>query len=114
MSLPVGHWPLSNLDGAQLLVVCAGEAEAALLPVAPGAARAQAVRGRRDGGGPRTRLVNHGDLHAVGLEGLLVHKLVVLQRVGGATAGRGGWREEGRENMLLMNHSITAPTGSDE
>lgn len=81
--LPVGHWPLSDLDGAQLLVVCAGEAEAVLLPVAPGAARAQAVRGRRDGGGPRTRLVYHRDLHAVCLEGLLVHKLVVLHQVGG-------------------------------
>lgn len=76
--LPVDNWPLPYLDGAQLLVVCAWEAEAVLLPVAPGTAWAQAVRGWRDRGGPWTRLVNHWDLHAVCLEGLLVHKLVVL------------------------------------
>lgn len=33
--LPVDHWPLSYLYGAELLVVCAWQAEAALLPVAP-------------------------------------------------------------------------------
>lgn len=33
--LPVDHWPLSDLNGAELLVVCAWQAEAALLPVAP-------------------------------------------------------------------------------
>lgn len=77
--LPVGQWPLSYLYGAELLVVCAGQAEAALLPVAPGAARAEAVRRRGQRGGTRARLVHHGDLHAVGLERLLVHKLVILR-----------------------------------
>lgn len=35
VTLPVDHWPLSDLYGAELLVVCAWQAEAALLPVAP-------------------------------------------------------------------------------
>lgn len=43
---PVGHGPLSDLDGAELLVVGARQAEAALLPVAPRAASAEAVRRR--------------------------------------------------------------------
>lgn len=50
-ALPVGHRSLSDLDGAQLLVVCAGQAEAALLPVASGAARAKALWRRGQGGG---------------------------------------------------------------
>lgn len=63
--LPVGHWPLSYLYGAELLVVCAGQAEAALLPVAPRAARAESVRGRGQRGRTGARLVHHRDLHAV-------------------------------------------------
>lgn len=52
--LPVGHWPLSYLYGAELLVVCAGQAETALLPVASRAARAEAMRrrGQRGRAGP--------------------------------------------------------------
>lgn len=49
--LPVGHWSLSYLYGTELLVVCAGEAEAALLPVASRAARAEAVWRRGHGRG---------------------------------------------------------------
>lgn len=33
---------------------------------------------------------------------------------GGGVWGGGAWREEERDNKLLMNHSITVPTGSDE
>lgn len=36
--LPVDHWPLSDLYGAEFLVVCAWQVETALLPVAPRAA----------------------------------------------------------------------------
>lgn len=77
--LPVGHGPLSDLDGAELLVVGAGQAEAALLPMTPRAARAEPVRRRGQRGRAGARLVQHRDLHAVGLERLLVHKLVILQ-----------------------------------
>lgn len=35
-------------------------------------------------------------------------------QVRGGSGGREGWREEGRDDMLLMNHSITAPTASAE
>lgn len=39
----VGHWSLPDLDSAQLLVVGAGQAEAALLAVPSGAAGAEAM-----------------------------------------------------------------------
>lgn len=98
--IPVSHWPLSYLYGAELLVICAGQAEAALLSMASRAAWAQAVRRRGHGGGPGARLVHYGDLHAVCLKGLLVHKLVILEK------------EKKLDSVLLMNHSITSMIGS--
>lgn len=79
--LPVGNRPLSYLYGAELLVVCAWQAEAALLPVASGAARAETVRRRGQRRGSGARLVHHGNFHAVGLKRLLVHKLMILQKM---------------------------------
>lgn len=76
--LPVGHGPLSYLYGAELLVVCAWQAEAAFLPVASTAARAEPVRRGGQRGRTRARLFQHRDLHTVRLKRRLVHKLVIL------------------------------------
>lgn len=77
--LPVDHRPLSDLDGGKLLVVTVGQT-GALLPVSSGAAGRQAGGRRRQGRGSRSGFVHHGYLHTVGLESLLVNKLMILER----------------------------------
>lgn len=98
--LPVHHWPLSYLYSAKFLVVCAGQVEAALLLVASRAARAEAMWRRRQRGGAGAWLVDCRDLHAVGLKGLLIHKLVILRRLK-------SW-----DSVLLVDFSITSLIGS--
>lgn len=83
--VPVAEWPLSDLDGAELLQaapsagshVGVGHIEALAL-VAAGAT-GQAMRRGGKGGGARGGLLHHRYLHATRLVRILIHKLVILQ-----------------------------------